>query len=85
MKTKVNVGAIYEHYKGKQYKVLAIAHNEADLDQGLLDHRQVVYQALYDDAALGKQPVFIRPLSAFAEEIELDGAKRLRFEKVLAS
>ena len=76
----IKVGAVYQHYKGNRYQVLAIARNESDLDKGINDNLQVVYQALYNTPNLGKNPVFIRPLPQFIEEIMTpENVRRPRF------
>lgn len=76
----VIVGATYTHYKGKKFLVLAIARNEHDLDNGITDNLQVVYQGVkMNDTLLGINPVFIRPLDEFIEYVNIDGKKILRF------
>ncbi|MBI2474373.1 MAG: DUF1653 domain-containing protein [Candidatus Taylorbacteria bacterium] len=58
----------YEHYKGKHYKVIGVAkHSETQ-------EEMVVYQALY-----GNGDMWVRPLTMFMEEIEVDGKKKPRF------
>lgn len=50
---------IYQHFKGRQYKVLCVGqHTETN-------EKFVVYQALY-----GKYVVYIRPIKMFTEDIE---------------
>jgi len=68
---KVIIGGVYKHFKGKEYKVLAIAKHSETLED------VVVYQALYD---VGQ--VWVRPLDMFLEEIEKDGKIIKRFEFV---
>ena len=59
----------YRHYKGNDYEVLELArHSETE-------EWHVVYRALYAD-----QGIWIRPLSMFDEEVEINGQKRRRFE-----
>lgn len=62
------IGGIYEHYKKKQYRVLAVARHSETLE------KLVVYQALYEDGS-----VWVRPLSMFFEDVIIDGLARPRF------
>ena len=74
MRTLVMNG-IYQHFKGKKYKVLLIAKN-AETDEDM-----VVYQALYGDYGY-----FVRPYSMFVSEVDHekypDVKQRYRFEFV---
>ncbi|GAB4487277.1 MAG: DUF1653 domain-containing protein [Raineya sp.] len=64
---------IYKHYKNNLYEVLEIAtHSETG-------EKLVVYRALY-----GEYGVWVRPLTMFIEEVELEGKKAKRFELVKA-
>lgn len=59
---------LYQHYKGPQYRVLGVAkHSETE-------EELVVYQALY-----GAFGLWVRPLSMFIEQIEIDGVQQSRF------
>ncbi|QDP01386.1 DUF1653 domain-containing protein [Thalassotalea sp. PS06] len=61
----------YQHYKGAFYEVMHVArHSETE-------EEHVVYRTLYGDMS-----VWIRPLSMFIEEVEVDGAMQPRFKKV---
>ena len=62
---------IYEHYKGNRYELLYIANHSETLE------KMVVYKALY-----GEGEIWVRPLSMWNEEIELDGKKVLRFKLI---
>lgn len=59
----------YEHFKGKQYRVLGVAKHSETLEE------LVVYQALYE----GRQ-IWTRPINMFFDEVEFDGVKRPRFK-----
>jgi len=59
---------LYEHYKGKQYEVIGVGKHSETLDE------IVVYRALD-----GEKELWIRPLSMFLEEVEIDGIKKPRF------
>ena len=65
---KLVIGALYEHYKGKRYKVIGIARHSETLEE------LVVYQALYGDYG-----IWVRPLAMFLENISLNGKSRPRF------
>jgi len=64
MGDKIKLG-IFEHYKGKRYRVIALARHSETLEE------VVVYQALY-----GEGKVWVRPLAMFLEEVEV-GSKRI--------
>lgn len=67
----IEVGATYRHYKQKDYTVLNIAINEEDMEL------MVVYQAKYGDKL-----IFLRPVRAWSETVEIDGRSMPRFKKV---
>jgi len=67
----VVIGAIYEHYKKKSYKVLAVARHSETLEE------MVVYQALYGDGG-----IWVRPLPMFLENVEIEGIIQPRFRFV---
>lgn len=59
---------IYQHYKGQQYRVFAVAqHSETE-------ELMVVYQALY-----GAFGLWVRPLTMFVEQVEVAGQMQPRF------
>lgn len=59
----------YKHYKGNLYEVIGVArHSETE-------EELVVYRALY-----GEYGLWIRPLSMFVENVEIDGVIMPRFE-----
>lgn len=71
--SKVPLGAIFRHYKGKEYKILHIGRHAEDLSL------QVVYQSLYDSKEFGNRAIWIRPLKMFTEEVEIEGKRIPRF------
>ena len=64
----VVIGGKYEHYKGKPYRVLAVAKHSETLEE------MVVYQQLY-----GEEGVWVRPLEMFLETVEVEGKTVSRF------
>ena len=68
---QVVIGARYMHYKQLSYKVLALALREED------NEPCVVYQAEY-----GSNVTWIRPVSSWVEEVEVEGEKAQRFTKI---
>lgn len=67
----MTLGSVYEHYKGKRYKILSVGRHSETLEES------IVYQALY-----GENDVWIRPLAMFLENIVVDGKTKPRFELV---
>ena len=69
-KRTVHVGAVYRHFKGKSYRVLALARHSETLEE------MVVYQQLY-----GEESVWVRPMEMFLGTVERDGRLLYRFEE----
>lgn len=67
----IKTGESYRHFKGKEYLVLYIAKHSETLEEF------VVYQALY-----GERGIWVRPLSMFAEQVEVNGRLINRFEEI---
>jgi len=65
---------VYEHYKGKRYKVIGVGRHSETLE--LL----VVYRALYDSEEFGKGALWVRPKKMFLEQVEIDGKMVPRFK-----
>lgn len=62
---------IYKHFKtGNLYKVIGVAKHSETLEDC------VVYEALYENE---KSKLWIRPISMFLEEVEINGIKSPRF------
>lgn len=66
----------YEHYKGKQYEVLGIAHHSETLEE------LVVYKALYDSEEFGSSAIWVWPKGMFMENVTIDGAEKPRFKYI---
>ena len=64
----VVIGGKYVHYKGKPYRVLAVAKHSETLEE------MVVYQQLY-----GEEGVWVRPLEMFLETVKVEGKTVPRF------
>lgn len=63
---------LYEHFKGKRYRVLGIArHSETEEDY-------VVYEPQYESVS----KLWIRPVSMFLETVERDGKTMPRFKYI---
>lgn len=63
---------LYEHFKGKRYRVLGVArHSETEEDY-------VVYEPQYESVS----KLWIRPLSMFIETVERDGKVMPRFKYI---
>jgi hypothetical protein len=60
---------VYKHYKGNEYRVLAIATHSETLE------KMVVYQALY-----GEYGIWVRPISMWNELVDVNGVKTPRFK-----
>ena len=61
----------YKHFKGNEYRVIAIAKHSETLEP------MVVYQALY-----GEQGIWVRPAAMWNEIVEKDGYTGPRFQYV---
>lgn len=71
----VEVGKCYHHFKGNNYKVIAIAKDSETLEE------VVVYQALY-----GNGDIWVRKLSDFTSKVDKekypDIEQEYRFEEI---
>lgn len=62
---------IYRHYKGNLYELVDIVNHSETLE------KMVLYRALY-----GEKELWVRPISMWNEEVEVNGKKVKRFELV---
>lgn len=67
----VRIGALYRHYTGNKYKILALAFEESTMQV------VVVYQAQY-----GEHITFTRPITVWDEAVKWEGRSVPRFELV---
>ena len=70
---KLEIGAVYKHFKGNLYRVEDIAKHSETLED------MVVYQAMYGDHG-----IWVRPRTMFEEVIEREGKTFRRFEPISA-
>ena len=64
----------YRHYKGKFYEVIGIATHSETLE------KMVVYKGLYESEELGNEPIFVRPIGMFLENVNVAGQEIPRFK-----
>lgn len=64
---------VYEHYKGKKYRIIGVAKHSETLED------MVIYEALYENE-LSK--LWARPRQMFLGEVEIDGKRMPRFKYV---
>jgi hypothetical protein len=72
----VPVGAFFEHYSGKKYKILSVGRHSETLELC------VVYQGLYDCPTFGPNPIWIRPLKMFLESVMINAVEQPRFRRL---
>ncbi len=73
---RVPTGAIFEHYRGNRYKILGVGRHSETL--GMC----VVYQSLYNCEEFGDQPIWVRPLEMFLENVIIEGKEMPRFRRI---
>ena len=66
--SKIVVGGIYYHFKGRYYKVLNLAYHSDN------EEAMVVYQALYKE-----QAIWVRPADEWLEEVN-HGVQRFKLD-----
>ena len=64
---------MYEHYKGKKYKLIGVAKHSETLED------LVVYECQYENKV---SKLWVRPLSLFTEKVELNGEFVPRFKYI---
>jgi hypothetical protein len=73
---KVPIGATFEHYKGKRYRIFGIGRHSETL--GMC----VYYQSLYECPEFGDYAMWVRPLENFLGTVTIDGQEMPRFRLV---
>ncbi len=63
----------YQHYKGKMYEVVGVAHHSETLEE------VVVYKALYE-TKFGRDSLWVRPKAMFMEQVTVNGQIVPRFK-----
>ena len=66
----IKIGKKYKHFKGNEYLVLHLAKHSETLED------LVVYQPQYEEMG-----IWVRPLSMFLEQVEVNGKMINRFEE----
>lgn len=64
-------GALYQHYKGKLYRVIGVGRHSESLDE------LVMYESLYENP-MGR--LWCRPLGMWSELVEVNGQQVPRFK-----
>ena len=62
---------LYRHYKGGLYEVIDMVRHSETLEP------MTLYRALY-----GARGLWVRPAAMFAESVEIDGQRQLRFTRL---
>ena len=73
---KLEIGAIYRHYKGNNYEVIGLALHSETLEE------LVAYRALYNHPKFGENSLWVRPKNMFLENVIIDGKEVERFQKI---
>ncbi len=73
---KLEIGAIYEHYKGTKVKVIGECLHSETLEE------LVIYKALYESEEFGKDAIWARPKEMFLGTMVVNGKEIKRFEKI---
>ncbi|MCA9508793.1 MAG: DUF1653 domain-containing protein [Myxococcales bacterium] len=69
----INPGEIWRHYKGKNYRIIALSLHSEDLSP------YVVYEALYENPI---SKIWHRPLALFLGSLQVNGNVVSRFIKL---
>ncbi len=69
----IKIGGLYQHYKGKNYRVLNLVKHSETLEW------LVYYECLYDN---DEGSFWVRPLGMFCETVEVNGQIVPRFKYI---
>lgn len=75
---EIKVGAMYKHYSGRLYQVIAIARDSEDVSL-----MRVIYKSLYDCPIFGSNVIWVRPYAMFAENVTIADKEQPRFEEII--
>lgn len=64
---------LYEHYKGRRYEVIGLAHHSETREP------LVVYRMLYSTESFPYGALWVRPLGMFTETVQVEGKEIPRF------
>ena len=73
LKEYIKSGEIWRHYKGKDYRIIAVSCNTEDLSWS------VVYETIHDHQI---STIWHRPIDMFLGSLEVDGEIVPRFTKI---
>lgn len=76
MKNILPSPGMYQHYKGWIYEVIWVGKHSETLED------LVIYKALYTHPEFWENALWVRPISLFQSEVELDGKIFPRFLKI---
>lgn len=71
--SELKLGGLYQHYKGKNYRVLQLVRHSETLEW------LVMYECLYENP---EGSYWVRPLSMFSETVEVEGTLVPRFRYI---
>ena len=69
----IKLGGLYQHYKGKNYRVINLVKHSESLEW------MVYYECLYDNP---EGSFWVRPLNMFCESVEFQGKLVPRFKYI---
>lgn len=68
---ELEIGGMYQHYKGNRYRVIALARHSETLEE------LVIYEALYEGGG-----VWARPKAMFCDQVTVDRKTLRRFTPI---